>query len=66
MQSRLITPAEAARLLGVSPATLGTLRSIGRYNLPYVKIGRKVLYRVKDVEEFIERRTRRHTGEEAA
>jgi len=66
MPSPLITPEEAAHLLGVRPATLATWRTIGRYNLPYVKIGARVRYRLADVEDFIERRTRQHTGQDAA
>ena len=66
MNSPLITPEETARLLGVRPATLAAWRTLGRYNLPYVKIGARVRYRLADVEDFIERRTRQHTGEEAA
>ncbi len=66
MPSPLITPEEAARLLGVRTSTLAAWRTLGRYNLPYVKIGAKVRYRLEDIEAFIERRTRQHTGEEAA
>ncbi|WP_286293639.1 helix-turn-helix domain-containing protein [Methylomarinovum tepidoasis] len=65
MPSPLITPEEAARMLGVSPRTLATWRCLGRYRLPYVKIGARVRYRQEDVEAFIERRTREHTGEAA-
>jgi len=66
VNSPLITPEEAARLLGVKPSTLAAWRTLGRYHLPYVKIGAKVRYRPEDIDAFIERRTRQHTGEEAA
>ncbi|BCX88480.1 hypothetical protein MIN45_P0849 [Methylomarinovum tepidoasis] len=66
MRSPLITPEEASEILGVSPRTLATWRCLGRYNLPYVKVGARVRYRLADVEGFIERRTREHTGGEAA
>ncbi len=65
MPSPLITPEEAARLLGVKPSTLAAWRTLGRYNLPYVKVGARVRYRLADVEAFVERRTRQHTGEAA-
>jgi len=66
MASPLITPKEAARLLGVKPSTLAAWRHLGRYNLPYVRMGRLVRYRLADIEEFIQRRAHLHTGEEAA
>jgi excisionase family DNA binding protein len=51
----LITRADAARLLGVKLATLGNWASTRRYDLPYVRIGRSVRYRLSDVTAFIER-----------
>jgi hypothetical protein len=58
----LRTPQETSK---VTRATLGTLakwrceRRAGRkrVNLPFVKIGGKVLYKVSDVREFIASRT---------
>jgi excisionase family DNA binding protein len=58
----LISPEEAARILGVSIGTLTVWRSTGRYNLPFVKVGARVKYRLEDIDAFIERRTREHTG----
>lgn len=54
----LISKESAALALGVSPGTLDVWRSTGRYALPFVKIGRKVLYKLDDLSAFIERRTR--------
>jgi len=53
---RLLTPVEAAKLLGVSPDTLAVWRCKKRYDLAYVKVGRSVKYREADVEKFIESR----------
>lgn len=53
----------AAAVLGMQPETLGNWRCTGRYNLPYVKVGRNVRYRVGDLLDFLERRTRTHTGQ---
>lgn len=53
----LITDEEAASLLGQKPRTLAAWRSTGRYNLPFVKIGRQVFYREKDLEDFVNQRT---------
>lgn len=48
----------AAALLDVSPGTLSVWRSTGRYNLPFLKIGRKVRYRRSALEAWMQARTR--------
>ena len=40
----LLTPAETAGLLGVTVGTLQVWRTTKRYPLPYVKMGRRVMY----------------------
>lgn len=50
------TSKEAAEILGVREETLAAWRCTKRYPLSYVKIGRKVFYRGKDLEKFIESR----------
>jgi hypothetical protein len=55
--SALITPEETAKVLNTTPGVLAVWRCERRYKLPYVKIGSKVMYRVRDVEEFITSRT---------
>lgn len=57
---------QAAQVLEVKPTTLAVWRSTGRYNLPYLKVGRLVKYRVSDLAEFLARRTANHTGEARA
>ena len=54
---------QAATVLGLKTGTLSVWRSTGRYNLPYIKVGRLVRYRVSDLAEFMARRTACHTGE---
>ncbi|TKD44229.1 helix-turn-helix domain-containing protein [Azotobacter chroococcum] len=54
---------QAAEVLGAKASTLAVWRSTGRYNLPFLKVGRLVRYRVSDLAEFLARRTGRHTGE---
>lgn len=49
---------QAADYLGVSPATLATWRSTGRYQLPYCKMGRLIRYRIHDLAQFLESRMR--------
>ena len=51
---------QAAEFLGgLSPVTLNTWRSTKRYDLPYIKVGGKVRYRLEELIAFLESRTRR-------
>jgi len=52
-KSNLMTPEQVSAYLGVSVETLNVWRCTKRYNLPYVKAGRLVRYRIEDVEAFI-------------
>lgn len=62
---QMVPPAQAAALLHTAEGTLAVWRTTGRYNLPYVKLGHRVLYRVGDLRAFIARRMRQNTGEAA-
>ena len=53
----LLTPEQAAGILGVTAGTLNVWRATRRYPLPYVKIGRKVMYDLDHVLEFAASRT---------
>jgi len=59
----LLSQSQAAEFLNVRPQTLSIWRCLGRYHLPYVKVGRLVRYTRADLEKFIESRTVTHTGE---
>jgi len=58
-----LTPIQAAQILNISKDTLQIWRSTGRHNLPYVKVGGRVHYRVGDISDWLTRRSRTHTGE---
>ena len=45
---------EAAEYLGCKEGTLAIWKCTKRYNLPYVKIGRNIRYRLSDLMEFVE------------
>lgn len=45
---------QAAEYLGVTEGTLAVWASTGRYQLPFIKVGRKVFYRQSDLDVFIE------------
>lgn len=63
VKPRLLTPADAARYMGVSPSYLANSRSGGNPNAPaYVKDGRIVRYDVHDLDAWIESRKRQPTG----
>ena len=57
----LLTPAEVARYLGVTIGTLSVWRCTGRYPLSFIKVGRRVMYRQNDVENFVNGRVYEHT-----
>jgi excisionase family DNA binding protein len=58
--------AAAAEYLGMSPTTLETWRSTGRYPLKFIKLGRRVLYNRADLDEFMAARTATSTAQLAA
>lgn len=49
----LLDEKQAAERLTVSPGTLQVWRSTGRYNLPFVKVGRSVRYRIADLDAWL-------------
>jgi len=56
MNINLLNTKETAKLLRVKEGTLRMWRSVKRYNLPYIKIGGKVFYRMEDIQAFIDNR----------
>lgn len=52
-EDRLLTPVEAAEMLGLRPATLRSWRT-RRVNLRFVLAGHRALYRAEDVVAFRE------------
>ena len=57
MLQQLLTRREAAEYLGVRPETLAVWHCTRRYNLPVVKVGRSVRYRLADLEAWLAART---------
>ncbi|MHB8973592.1 MAG: helix-turn-helix domain-containing protein [Pirellulaceae bacterium] len=55
--NRLLDADETSSLLNVTTGTLAVWRSEKRYDLPYVKVGRLVRYRLSDVLAWLESRT---------
>jgi predicted DNA-binding transcriptional regulator AlpA len=57
-----LTALEAANLLGLSPSTLAKLRLNGNGPI-YCKLGRRVVYRRADLEQWLQSRTTRDTSD---
>ena len=60
---QLLDSTEAAEYLGLRPATLDVWRCTGRYELPFVRVGRRIRYKKSDLDLWLTRRT---VGGEAA
>ena len=54
---KLLNESEAADLLGLRSQTLSLWRSTKRYDLPFIRVGRAIRYRLRDIAAFLERRT---------
>jgi len=57
-QRRLITTREAANILRTSPGQIANLRLRGE-GPPYLKFSRRVLYDMKDLEQWLDRHRQR-------
>lgn len=53
----LLTRPQAAEYLGVAVTTLEAWAIRGTVSLPFVKLGRRVKYRRRDLDRFLEERT---------
>jgi predicted DNA-binding transcriptional regulator AlpA len=62
LPGRKLKVQEAARFLGLSVSTLNKLRLSGN-GPPYMKLGRRVLYDLRDLEAWAAERKRNHTSE---
>src|SRR5689334_21440733 len=58
--AKVLTVGEAARLVGLSESTLAKLRLNGNGPV-YCKLGRRVVYRVADLDQWLQSRTARDT-----
>ena len=63
-EDELLRYRDAARLLGMSPGTLMVWVCTRRYDLPFFKVGRSVLFRRSELLAWLE--TRRRGGSQLA
>ena len=59
---KVVNPRDAARLVGLSESTLAKLRLNGNGPM-YCKLGRRVVYRPADLEQWLQSRTARDTSD---
>jgi hypothetical protein len=60
-----LTPGAAAKVLGLATSTLAKLRLSGNGPV-YCKLGRRVVYRMQDLEAWLESRVARDTSDAGA
>jgi hypothetical protein len=53
----LLNDVSAGIILDTKQSTLAVWRSTGRYNLPFIKIGKRVRYRLSDLLDFLDKRS---------
>lgn len=58
---KLLTTQQTADALKIKVETLATWRATGRYQIPFIKMGRKVLYKQSDIKKWLEKRTHLNT-----
>jgi excisionase family DNA binding protein len=49
-----VSPSQAAEVIGLQSPTLEKDRRVGHLGIPFVKAGRRVLYRFADLKEWLE------------
>lgn len=54
----LLTPEQAAMVLGLSVKTLATWRSTGRHSLPFIRCGSRIRYRRSELDTWLADRQR--------
>ena len=53
----------AANYMGIAPATLQYWRTTGTQKIPFIKVGGRVMYRITELEKWLEQNTFTHAGE---
>jgi hypothetical protein len=57
VKPQLLDPTATAKILGTTPGVLAVWRCQKRHNLPYVKVGKTVMYDLQDLLDWLESRT---------
>lgn len=64
--NRLLSRDEAATYLNIAPKTLANWASTGKVQIPYHKIGKRVLYKISDLETYLDSVRMLHTNLKAS
>lgn len=62
IRPKVVCSREAARIVGLAESTMAKLRLNGNGPL-YCKLGRRVVYRISDLEQWLQSRTTRDTSD---
>lgn len=54
---KLLDETQTAELLGVKRQTLAVWRCTHRHDLPYIRVGKAIRYRLNDLERWLDERT---------
>jgi len=60
---QLANNSAAANHIGIAAATLQYWRTTGAQKIPFIKVGGRVLYRISDLDQWLEENTFSHTDE---
>ena len=61
--NQLVNNSNAADYIGVAAATLSYWRTTGAQKIPFIKVGGRVMYRISDLDKWLDEHTFSHTGE---
>jgi len=60
---QLANNSAAANYIGIAAATLQYWRTTGSQKIPFIKVGGRVMYRISDLDQWLDDHTFSHTGE---
>jgi hypothetical protein len=60
---QLANNSAAANHIGIAAATLQYWRTTGSQKIPFIKVGGRVMYRISDLDKWLDDHTFSHTGE---
>lgn len=57
LKEKLLSQSEIANYLGTTVPTLNTWRATRKYDIPYIKFGNNIKYRLSDVNSWLDKQT---------
>jgi len=65
IRKRFLSTADAAELIGLSKATLEKDRVTGRLRIPFIRLGRRIVYDEETLVDWVTSHASAHTSEYA-